>query len=167
MWKFFSTKISKCTVLSSCITLMYLLFLKSWFGVPLLLMNFFYPVPNGPPQNCTSNQYNATAVELWWEEPLPALQNGQIVGYNLTCYCDSPCSNFMVELSAPQMSTHANITIVLESPPTHYTCFLSAINEVGEGPPTQCIFTTLEAGDTLCIDLGSWPSLRLSASSWK
>ena len=140
---------------------------KSWFSVLLLLINVFYPVPNGPPQNCASNQYNATAVELWWEEPVRSLQNGQIVGFNLTCYCDNPCSNFMVELSAPHMSSHVSFAIVLASPLTQYTCSLSAINEVGEGPPTQCIFTTLEAGDTWCIDLGSWPSLRLSASSWK
>ena len=113
----------------------------------------FDPVPNGPPQNCASNQYKTTEVELMWVEPLRALQNGQIVGYNLTCYCDIPCASFMVEISAPQSSTTINFAIVLASPLTEYTCSLSAINEVGEGPPTQCTFTTLEAGDTLCIDL--------------
>ena len=135
--------------------------------VLLLLILVFYPVPNGPPQNCSSNPSNMKEVELWWEEPLRALQNGQIVGYNLTCYCDHPCASFMVELSAPQGSTSINFTIVLASPLTQYTCSLSAINEVGEGPPTQCIFTTLEAGDTLCICLGSHSSLRLSALSCK
>ena len=143
------------------------MFLKPWITVLLFLILAFYPVPNGPPQNCANIQYNTKEVELQWEEPPQALQNGKIVGYNLTCYCDYPCASLMIELGDTQISTTTNITIFPVSPFTQYTCSLSTINEVGEGPPTQCIFTTLEGGNihcTLCITFGPQPFLRLYAS---
>ena len=127
-----------------------------YFAILLFPTVTFYSVPNGPPQACASKLYNTKEVELSWEEPLLALQNGQIIGYNLTCYCDYPCSSLTAELSATQNSTTNNFTFIPASSLTQYTCSLSAINEVGEGPPTQCIFTTLEGGNnTLVIGLGT------------
>ena len=121
----------------------------------LLLILAFCLVPIGPPRSCTSDLYTPdNAVDLQWEEPVLALQNGQITGYNLTCYCDDPCANVTADLSATQMSTTTSFIIVPVNPFTQYTCFLSAINEVGEGPATQCIFTTEEASKTICTGLG-------------
>ena len=123
------------------------------FYLPSLIFAF-YPVPSGPPQSCTSKLYSTNkAVDLQWEEPLLVLQNGCLTGYNLTCYCDDPCVNLTADLSATQTSTTTNFTIVPVSPLTQYTCSLSAINEVGGGPPTQCIFTTQEGGKSMCIGM--------------
>ena len=92
-----------------------------------------------------------------WEEPLLEVQNGQIIGYNLTCYCVDPCATLSADLGATRNSTATNFTITLVSPLmiTHYACSLSAINEVGEGPSTQCFFTTQEVGKTMPIGLGA------------
>ena len=78
---------------------------------------------------------------------MQALQNGQIQGYNLTCYYDDLCANFSADLSATQNSSNTIFAIAPVSPFTEYTCSLSAINEVGEGPPTQCTFTTQQDGN--------------------
>ena len=108
-------------------------------------------VPNGPPQNCTNSTFNARDVGLQWEEPVRALQNGQITGYNLTCFSSDFCASLSADLSATQNSTATYFNILPVSPFTAYTCFLSTINEVGEGPPAQCFFTTQQDGKTLCV----------------
>ena len=76
-----------------------------------------------------------------------ALQNGQIKGYNLTCFSDDPCANLSANLSATRSSSNTSFNVDPVSPFTQYTCSLSAINEVGEGPPTQCTFTTQQDGN--------------------
>ena len=105
-----------------------------------------YAVPSGSPLDCTNNTFNARYVELQWQEPNRTLQNGQIMGYNLSCFSDDPCANLMADLSATQNSTSTSFTIDPVSPFTQYTCNLSAINQVGEGPSTQCIFATQQDG---------------------
>ena len=111
----------------------------------LLILNFL-SVPTGAPQNCTNITYNARDVILKWEEPIQGLQNGYITGYNLTCQSVNPWADLSADLSATQSSATTSFTIDPVSPFTDYTCSLSAINEAGQGPPTQCIFSTLEAG---------------------
>lgn len=107
---------------------------------------FLLPDPNGEPQFCTNSTFNARDITLQWEEPSPALQNGQIVGYNLTCYSDDPWADLTANLTATRLSVETNFTINPASPFTNYTCSLSAINEVGEGPAAQCHFSTQEDG---------------------
>ena len=83
-----------------------------------------------------------------------ALQNGRIQGYNLTCYYlyDDPCASLSADLSPTRTSSNTSFTIDPVSPFTQYTCNLSAINEVGEGPPTQCTFTTEQDGNwAVCV----------------
>ena len=104
------------------------------------------PVPNGEPQFCSNRTYNARNVRLQWEAPKLALQNGQIIGYNLTCYSNNPWADLTANLSATQFSSANNFTINPVSPFTDYTCLLSAINEVGEGPTIQCNFSTQQDG---------------------
>ena len=98
-------------------------------------------VPTGA-QNCANITYNAREVYLQWEEPIQALQNGQITGYNLSCYSVNTQENVSADLSATQSSASTIFTIAPVNPFTEYTCSVSAINEVGQGPPTQCTFST-------------------------
>ena len=116
------------------------------FVFPLL-----HVVPTGSPLNCTNFTFNARDVWLQWEEPLQELQNGQIMGYNLTCLSNNSCANLSTDLSTTETSNATSFTIAPISPFTQYACSLSAINEVGEGPPTQCIFTTQPDGKTMYI----------------
>ena len=110
-----------------------------------------FVAPSGPPQNCINNTFNSQTVELQWEEPVRALQNGWIRGYNLTCVAYGPCADLSANLSSTQTSTAVPTNYIIDpvSPFTEYTCSLSAINEVGEGPSIQCIFTTKQDGKTL------------------
>ena len=103
-------------------------------------------VLSGEPLSCTNITYNARDVALQWEEPILAQQNGQITGYNLTCSSVNPWADLSANLSASQSSAATIFTIDPVSPFTEYTCSLSAINEVGQGPPTQCTFSTQQAG---------------------
>ena len=103
-------------------------------------------VPTGAPQNCTNMTYNARNVVLQWEEPVYALQNGRITGYRLTCNSVNPWADLSADLSATQSSATTRFTIDPVSPFTEYTCSLTAINRAGEGPTTQCSFSTQQAG---------------------
>ena len=106
----------------------------------------FLSVPSGEPLNCINITYISRHVVLQWEEPVRALQNGQITGYNLSCHSVNPWADTSADLSATQSFSTTNFIIDPVSPFTEYTCSLSAINEVGQGPPTQCTFSTQQAG---------------------
>ena len=77
-----------------------------------------------------------------WTEPTLTDQNGAAVGYNLTCASSSgiPVNG----LNTTQYSTNTVFTITDVMPYTIYTCDLRLINVIGEGPPTQCTFTTAQ-----------------------
>ena len=106
----------------------------------------FLSVPSGEPLNCINMTYKSRNVVLQWEEPIWALQNGKITGYNLICHSVNLWADLSADLSVTQSSATTNFTIDPVSPFTEYTCSLSAINEVGQGPPTQCTFSTEQAG---------------------
>ena len=82
-------------------------------------------------------------MTLRWNEPEKALQNGLLVGYNLTCRQQGSRKTLM-GLPNTQMSTDTMVAISNLSPYTAYNCDLSAINVVGEGPALQCSFATVE-----------------------
>ena len=82
-------------------------------------------------------------MTLRWNEPEKALQNGLLVGYNLTCRQQSSRKTLM-GLPNTQISTDTMVVISNLSPYTAYNCDLSAINVVGEGPALQCSFATVE-----------------------
>ena len=82
-------------------------------------------------------------MTLQWDEPEKALQNGRLIGYNLTCR-KQDSSETLMGLPNTRMSTETMVVISNLSPYTVYNCNLSAINVVGEGPPLQCSFATVE-----------------------
>ena len=82
-------------------------------------------------------------MTLQWNEPEKALQNGLLVGYNLTCRQQGSRKTLM-GLPNTQMSTNTMVVISYLSPYTVYYCNVSAINVVGEGPALQCSFATVE-----------------------
>ena len=112
-------------------------------------MLFLFIVPVAPPINCTNTTFLPRNILLSWIPPLRIDQNGQIIGYNLTCrqsngFLQTPVTGLISTQSSPSITF--NITDVI--PFASYTCTLASINEVGEGPSTMCTFET--AQDSKC-----------------
>ena len=99
-------------------------------------------VPIGHPMNCINTTYLPLYIILTWTAPALIDQNGASVGYNLTCTNTNGVS--VNGLNATQTSINTMFTITDVMPFTSYTCDLSFINEVGQGPSTQCTFTSAE-----------------------
>ena len=113
-------------------------------SLDIIIFNVFiyFTVPTGTPLNCNVTVHN-DSVTLQWNEPEKALQNGLLVGYNLTCR-QQGSSKTLMGLPNTQMSTDTMVVISNLSPYIVYFCDLSAINVVGEGPALQCSFATVE-----------------------
>ena len=99
---------------------------------------FILTVPTAPPINCTNTTFFSRNVTLSWIEPVRSGQNGQAVRYHLMC----TRKQFVSQISINSTDTVFTITDV--APHSYYTCNLSFINTVGQGPPTQCSFTTAQ-----------------------
>ena len=84
-------------------------------------------------------------MTLSWIEPVKTGQNGQAVGYNLMCTREQFVSQITLN------STDTVFTITDVAPHSLYTCNLSFINTVGQGPFTQCSFTTAQDSKQTCI----------------
>ena len=80
--------------------------------------------------------------------PLRIDQNGEIIGYNLTCRQSNGLQTPVTGLISTQSSPSTTFDITDVIPFTSYTCTLASINEVGEGPSTICTFET--AQDSKC-----------------
>ena len=88
-------------------------------------------------------------VTLSWTSPLRIDQNGEIMGYSLTC---NSSDRSVSGLNIIQMSPSTTFTINDVVPFTRYTCRLSSINEVGEGPSTMCLFETAQDSKILTFE---------------
>ena len=96
-------------------------------------------VPTAPPRNFINTTFLSLSVTLDWDPPVRVDQNGEIIGYNLTCI------QLQVSgLTSTQSSSETMFTIPVLVPFTEYTCRLSSINIVGEGPATQYTFETAQ-----------------------
>ena len=92
--------------------------------------------------NCANTTFLPRNATLIWTAPALIDQNGAPVGYNLTCMNTNSVS--VNGLNATQTSNNTMFTITDVTPFTDYICDLSFINVVGEGPSTQCTFTTAQ-----------------------
>ena len=100
-------------------------------------------MPDGPPINCSNTTFDPRTVTLEWTEPERALQNGEISGYNLQCLMDG--SDILVpDVDDTQDNPDTNYTIPVLTPFRSYGCWLAAINEIGTGPNTTCVFMTAQ-----------------------
>ena len=118
----------------------------STFWVVFILMSvtfFYFSVPIASPRNLTNTTFLPRNVTLDWDPPVRVDQNGEIVGYNLTCIQNNDGSE-VSGLTATQNSPVTMFTIPVLLPFTEYTCNLSSINVVGEGPATQHSFKTAQ-----------------------
>ena len=97
--------------------------------------------------NCANITFLPSNVILTWTAPALMYQNGAPVGYNLTCMKTNGVSVNGLTGTQTSMNKMFNITDIM--PFTGYTCNLSFINVVGQGPSTQCTFETAE--DSKCI----------------
>ena len=91
---------------------------------------------------CGAITVSSREVILTWTAPPLIDQNGKAVGYNLVCRNSD--GELVNGLSLTRSSTDTMITITGLMPNTCYTCDLSFINVVGEGPSTQCTFKTAQ-----------------------
>ena len=81
----------------------------------------------------------ARSVTLNWDPPD---QVAKTVGYNLTCIQTK--GPRVSGLTTTQSSLETTFTIPVLVPFTQYTCRVSSINVVGEGPATQYTFETAQ-----------------------
>ncbi|XP_019851146.1 PREDICTED: phosphatidylinositol phosphatase PTPRQ-like [Amphimedon queenslandica] len=112
------------------------------------VMNFttLPALPAGYPMNCINTTFLPLSITITWTGPALIEQNGAPVGYNLTCMNTNGVS--VNGLSPTRSSTDTMFTITDVMPFTGYTCELSFINVVGEGPSTQCTFETAQSVDS-------------------
>ena len=96
-------------------------------------------MPIGHPINCINTTFLPLNVTLVWTEPALIDQNGASIGYNLTCMNTNG-----VLVRPSQLSMKAMYTITDLDPFNSYTCDLSFVNILGQGPPTKCTFTTAQ-----------------------
>ena len=98
--------------------------------------------------NCINTTFFSHNVTLSWIEPVRTGQNGPAIGYHLTCNSNSLGVNvtekLLYSLTKTQNSTDTVFFITDVAPHSYYTCNLSFINTVGQGPPTQCSFITAQ-----------------------
>ncbi|XP_019853966.1 PREDICTED: neural cell adhesion molecule L1-like [Amphimedon queenslandica] len=97
-------------------------------------------LPAASPMDCANITFLPSNVTLTWIAPALRDQNGAPVGYNLTCINNNGVS--VNKLNATQTSMSTSFTITDVMPFTAYTCDLSFINVIGQGPSTQCTFQT-------------------------
>ena len=106
------------------------------------LIFFFNLVSTAPPRYFINITFLSRSVTLDWDPPVRVDQNGEIVGYNLTCIQTNGPQ--VSGLTPTQSSPETMFTIPVLVPFTEYTCRLSSINVVGEGPATQHTFQTAQ-----------------------
>uniref|UniRef100_A0A1X7T273 Uncharacterized protein n=1 Tax=Amphimedon queenslandica TaxID=400682 RepID=A0A1X7T273_AMPQE len=122
-------------------------------------------LPVASPLNCANITFLPRNVTLTWTEPALIDQNGAPVGYNLTCMNTNGVS--VNGLSPTQTSMNTMFTINDVMPFTGYTCSLSFINVVGEGPSTQCTFETAQdTPDDGPQNFASAPTMTTVTFTW-
>ena len=114
----------------------------------MIIHLFDFTVPTAPPINCTNTTFFSCNVTLSWNEPVRTGQNGRAVAYNLACSSKflgvNVTEKIVFGLTDTLNSTDTVFTVIEIAPHSYYTCNLSFINTVGQGPPTQCSFTTAQ-----------------------
>ena len=115
----------------------------------IIFYYFDFTVPTAPPNNCANTTFFSRNVTLSWIEPVKTGQNGRALGYNVACSSKilgvNITENIIVSgLTDTLNSTDTVFTITDIAPHSYYTCNLSFINTVGQGPSTQCSFTTAQ-----------------------
>ena len=103
---------------------------------------FFSIVPSASPQMFVNTTYYPRNISLMWEPPAPEERNGEIVGYNLTCW--EMCNNtqFVFGTNETLTSTATTFDLLCLIPNTYYNCTLSALTSIGEGPITSQLIST-------------------------
>ena len=104
--------------------------------------NYFIVVPVGEPLGCTNTTFQPRNTSLMWAPPIRSLQNGKIQGYYLNCTNGN--GDTVPDTESTQASPNTTFTIPVLTPFATYTCRLSSINEIGEGPYTTCQFSTAQ-----------------------
>ena len=104
------------------------------------------PVAPGPPEMFQITLMTTTSLSFSWQAP--AVLNGVLTGYQLSCHSS------LQGIPSPQNLTPGPTvnTAVLPnlSPGVRYNCSIMASNSAGRSDPVYAIGTTTETGITLC-----------------
>ena len=100
-------------------------------------------VPTSEPLDCRNTTFLSRTVIIDWMEPERASQNDIILGYYLQCE-NVDTHQLVTGINNTLNSPTTNYTILYLTPFTSYVCIISAINEVGMGPQTRCVFQTAQ-----------------------
>ena len=110
----------------------------------------FFAVPTGAPQNF---QREATLDGKWmftWQPPATQSQNGNLTGYNFSCY-PPPSARVLQDGYSIITLTYITVDIIQEE---NYTCSVAARTAQGEGPATSLQFSlsdgAVESGTDTC-----------------
>ena len=104
--------------------------------------------PEGPPTNFHVVVLNSTAVEVFWDAPLRNLQNGAILGYNVSVL---PQGGTESQYEFPNSTAFEVATIIGGlAPSTMYSFSVIAYNRAGHSPWTAYLrVTTYDEGTVL------------------
>ena len=105
--------------------------------------------------NCTNTTFFSRNVTLSWNEPIRTGHNGMAVGYNISCNSDPAGMQFSIRPDIDDLRGNQDLRYTLTNifPYTHYNCNLTFINTVGQGPPTNCYFTTAQDSKNIIIGI--------------
>ena len=106
-----------------------------------------------PPQMFQIISVTTTNIRFSWQEP--AVLNGILTGYNLSCQPVLPANI----ATPPILSTGSTVNTALFpnlSPGVRYNCSIVASNSVGSSNPVHAIGTTTETGIRLYTWLYTW-----------
>ena len=96
-------------------------------------------VPSAPPSEVRGEALDSRSIEISWDPPPSAAQNGQISGYKLL-YSDHTDNLGPEEATVVTVSTDMRSHIIRDLEKwTPYKIWLSAFTQVGDGPRSDVI----------------------------
>ena len=103
--------------------------------------NSVYAAPSGPPENLTVVFVTSNSMQLSWDAPLPAQQNGVIQSYSIVVFENYSNTTLSVYHGYP------NQTIFMDNLHPYYFYQISvAANTVGQGPFAVVVALTEQDG---------------------
>ena len=104
---------------------------------------FPLPVAPGPPRMFQITSVTTTSLSFSWQEP--AVLNGMLTGYNLSCQPVLPANIPSPPILSPGPTVNTALLPAL-FPGMRYNCSIMARNSAGSSDPVHAVGTTTETG---------------------
>ena len=108
-------------------------------------MSFLPPIAPEPPRMFQITSITTTNINFSWQAP--AVTNGILTGYQLTCQPELPVGIPSPPTLTPGPTVHTAMLLNL-SPGVRYNCSIVASNSAGLSEPVYAVGTTTETGIT-------------------